>query len=47
MINKISFAKNMSWLEALKEWNFDKTMWCIPKKGTEEYDQVRAIMARE
>jgi hypothetical protein len=31
-------------MQALKIWNQGKEMWCIPKKGTEEYDEVIAIM---
>ena len=34
----------MKWIEALKEWNKDKGTWCIPRKGSPEYDQVRALM---
>ena len=36
-----------TWIEALKKWNATKNkgkMYCIPKKGTTEYEQVRAIM---
>jgi len=33
----------LSWLEALKVWNTGR-MWCIPRKGTKEYDEVKAIM---
>jgi hypothetical protein len=34
-----------SWLEAVKEWNarYNKGRYCIPKKGTAEYDAVRRI----
>lgn len=33
-----------TWLAALKLWNSDKEMWCIPKKGTSQYAEVRALM---
>jgi hypothetical protein len=31
------------WNAALQMWNEDKDKYCIPKKGTKEYDEVRAI----
>jgi hypothetical protein len=34
----------MRWVDALKQWNAGSGKWCIPKKGTEDYDAVRAIM---
>lgn len=34
----------MRWVDALKQWNAGSGKWCIPRKGTEEYDAVRAIM---
>ena len=34
----------MSWLDALKVFNAGGNNWCIPRKGTAEYDQVKAIM---
>jgi hypothetical protein len=33
----------MKYFEALKEWNKGKSLYCSPKKGTKEYDEVRAI----
>lgn len=33
-----------SWIEALKKWNEGKGMWCLPKKGTKDYEEVRALM---
>lgn len=33
------------WIQALKEWNTGKKeMYCIPKKGSNAYNEVRAIM---
>jgi hypothetical protein len=38
--------KNTStWMTALKEFNADK-QWSVPKKGTPEYDAVKAIADR-
>jgi hypothetical protein len=36
----------MRWVEALKIWNAEHNpgKWCVAKKGSPEYDQVRAIM---
>ena len=36
----------MKWIDALKQWNAKRPdgVWGIPKKGTKEYDEVRAIM---
>jgi len=28
------------WIKALKQWNTGKSMWCVPKKGTKEYDEI-------
>ena len=32
------------WITALKTWNSGREKWCVPKKGTPEYDEVRKIM---
>ena len=37
----------MKWLNALKEYNKDKSRWCIPKKGSAGYKLVRQIMSGE
>lgn len=37
----------MKWIEALKLYNKGKGMWCIAKKGTPEYDEVKKIMNRD
>jgi len=35
----------MRWVDALKSWNEKKGgSWTIPKKGTPEYDAVKAVM---
>lgn len=33
----------MKWIEALKEWNKKSPVWCIPRKGSKEYNEVMAI----
>jgi hypothetical protein len=32
------------WITALKKWNEGKDTWCLPKKGSKAYDEVRALM---
>ena len=34
----------MKWIEALKQWNAGKSGWCIPRKGTKEHAEVKAMM---
>ena len=34
----------MKWVEALKVFNQGKPMWCVARKGTPEYDEVKRIM---
>ena len=36
-----------TWIESLKIWNQSQDKWCIPKSGTAEHDQVKAIMKGE
>lgn len=38
--------KNNPWIDALKEYNKNKGQWCLPKKGSKEYDEVKKIMDR-
>lgn len=38
--------KPSRWLQALKEYNKDTGKYSIPKKDTEEYNQVRALMEK-
>ena len=35
-----------TWHRALKEWNAGQPAWCMPKRGTEEHKQVKAIQQR-
>jgi hypothetical protein len=32
------------WIAALREFNFGKGMWCIPRRGTKEMVEVKSIM---
>ena len=32
------------WIMALKIWNKDRSGWSIPRKGTDEYKEVREVM---
>jgi hypothetical protein len=34
----------LTWHQALKQWNGTKDKWCIPRKGTAEHAEVRALM---
>lgn len=34
----------MNWISALKEYNKGHGSWCIPRKGTAEYNKVRELM---
>ena len=37
----------MKWVEALKIYNSNRGMWCVPKKGTDDYNDVMKIMKGE
>lgn len=32
-----------AWIIALKEWNTDKSVFCIPKRGTEQHQEVMKL----
>ena len=34
-----------SWIAALSRWNAGKDVWCTPRKGTQNYAQVKAIQS--
>ena len=34
----------MTWFNALKEWNKTRDKWSIPKKGSKEYNEIKALM---
>lgn len=39
--------KASSWVEALKIWNRqNKGVWIVPKRGSTEYKQVKAIQSK-
>ena len=33
-----------NWITALKKWNEGKSSWCVPRKGTQGYKEIIAIM---
>ena len=34
-----------AWIDALKKWNAGRDRWTIPRKGTDEYEEVRKLMS--
>jgi hypothetical protein len=32
-----------SWIRACKQWNEDKPVYCVPRKGTPQYNEIAAI----
>lgn len=36
--------KQSSWLIALKEWNKNKDKYTIPKKDTDDYNEIKKMM---
>jgi translation initiation factor 2 gamma subunit (eIF-2gamma) len=36
-----------NWVQALKVFNEGKTEWCIPRKGSKEYDDIKRFMYGE
>jgi hypothetical protein len=37
-------GKRKTWIQALNEWNKGNDKWYIPKKGSKEYDAIKALM---
>ena len=38
----------LTWIQALKKWNTENSgTWCVPRKGSNEHAQVKALMAGE
>ena len=35
---------SLTWIQALKKWNEKSETWCIPRKGSKQYDEVKALM---
>jgi len=35
---------SLSWIQALQKWNENSGTWCIPRKGSKQYDEVKALM---
>ena len=46
MDTKIKNGKESKFNKALKEFNKNRSSYCIPKKGSKEYDKVMAIMRK-
>ena len=53
--DKAKPKRQNKWIRALKEWNGQqmvegkvgrKNIWCIPKKGSPQYNDVRKIMEK-
>jgi hypothetical protein len=46
MVNHFLIEMVNSWITALKKWNQKNPdgHWCVPKKGTQDYEEVRKIM---
>jgi hypothetical protein len=46
MANHILIEMVNSWITALKQWNSKQPSgnWCVPKKGTKDYEEVRKFM---
>jgi hypothetical protein len=36
-----------NWVQALKVFNEGKSEWCIPRKGSKEYDDIKRFMYGE
>ena len=46
MQTKIKNGEQSKFNKALKEFNKNRSSYCIPKKGSKEYDKVMAIMRK-
>ena len=44
METKIKNGKESKFNAALKEFNKNRPSWCIPKRGTKDYEKVMKIM---
>ena len=40
-------AMTMTWMQALKEYNKAKSVWCMPRRGTADHAHVKAMMRGE
>jgi len=36
-----------NWIEALREWNKSNDGWCVPRRGSKEYEEVISIMNKQ
>ena len=46
METKIKNGKESKFNKAVKEFNKNRSSYCIPRKGSKEYDKVMAIMKK-
>ena len=46
MDTKIRNGQQSKFNKALKELNKNKSSWCIPKRGTTDYNKVMSIMKK-
>ena len=46
MDTKIRNGQQSKFNKALKEFNKNKSSWCIPKRGTTDYNKVMSIMKK-
>ena len=46
MDTKIRNGQESKFNKALKEFNKNKSSWCIPKRGTTDYNKVMSIMKK-
>ena len=46
MQTKIRNGTESKFNKALKEFNKNRPNWCIPKRGSKDYDRVMEIMKR-
>ena len=48
IFNVYIYIMKLTWIQALKKWNESNDgSWCVPRKGSQGYDVVKAIMTGE
>ena len=48
IFNVYIYIMKLTWIQALKKWNESNDgSWCIPRKGSQAYEEVKAIMTGE
>jgi hypothetical protein len=47
-MSDLAARRTAKWIRALREWNARREgAWCIPRRGTDGYNEVRAIMGEK